>query len=153
MNPDEAWIGKVLFVGLVGLAIWAVTALLKAKGEGARRARRVIGGAAALGIAAMLFTLGGPVIFAVELVTLGAIIWIFKGFKKGSISSNSSPTRTAQRNATEEDATEFTEVKDTAPQRKTVIACPNCHRRLRVLAGKHIDVTCPHCKTLFRTHT
>lgn len=155
MNPDEAWIGKVLFVGIVGLSIWAIKALLTAKSEGARRTRLVLGGAAALGIAAMLFTLGGPVIFAVELVTLGATIWIFKGFKKGSISPDSSPTptRPAQSNATEEDATEFTEVKDTAPQRKTVITCPNCDGRLRVLAGKYIDVTCPHCKTVFRTHT
>lgn len=153
MNPDEAWIGKVLFVGIVGLCIWAIKALLTAKSEGARRTRLVLGGAAALGIAAMLFTLGGPVIFAVELVTLGAIFWIFKGFKKGSISPDSSPTRPAQSNATEEEATEFTEVKDTAPQRKTVITCPNCDGRLRVLVGKYIDVTCPHCKTVFRTHT
>lgn len=154
MNPDEAWIGKVLFVGIVGLAIWAVTALLRAKGEGARRARIVIGVAIALGVAAMLFALGGPVVFAVELVTVGAIVWIFKGFKKGSVSPNSSPTRPAQSKATEEEeATEFTEVKDTAPQRKTVITCPNCDGRLRVLAGKYIDVTCPHCKTVFRTHT
>ena len=109
MNPDEAWIGKVLFVGIVGLSIWAIKALLTAKSEGARRTRLVLGGAAALGIAAMLFTLGGPVIFAVELVTLGATIWIFKGFKKGSISPDSSPTptRPAQSNATEEDATEW----------------------------------------------
>lgn len=153
MNPDEAWIGKVLFVGIVGLVIWAVTALLQAKGEAARRARIVIGGAIALGVAAMLFALSGPIIFAVELVTLGAIIWVFKGFKKGSSSAKRSATRPPQSNAAEEDATEFTEVKDTAPQRKTVITCPNCDGRLRVLAGKYIDVTCPHCKTVFRTHT
>jgi len=153
MNPDEAWIGKVLFVGIVGLCIWAIKALLTAKSEGARRTRLVLGSAAALGIAAMLFALGGPVVFAVELVTLGAIVWIFKGFKKGSISPNSSPTRPAHSNATEEEATEFTEVNDTSPQWKTVITCPNCDGRLRVLAGKYIDVTCPHCKTVFRTHT
>lgn len=153
MNPDEAWIGKVLFVGIVGLIIWAATALLQAKGEGARRLRFVIGGAAALGVAAILFALGGPVIFAIELATLGAFFWIFKGFKKGSTSSNSGQSHFAQSSATEEDATEFTEVKDAAPQRKVVITCPNCTGRLRVLAGKYIDVTCPHCKTVFRTHT
>jgi hypothetical protein len=153
MNPDEAWIGKVLFVGIVGLSIWAIKALLTAKSEGARRTRLVLGGAAALGIAAMLFALGGPVVFAVELVILGAIIWVFKGFKKGSTSPKQKPPHPSQSNEAEEDATEFTEVKDTAPQRKTVISCPNCDGRLRVLAGKYIDVTCPHCKTVFRTHT
>lgn len=154
MNPDEAWIGKVLFVGIVGLVIWAATALLKAKGEVARRARLAIGGAIALGVAAMLFAMGGPVVFAVELVALGAVIWVFKGVKKsGSTDSKpGAPSRTQSHEA-EEDATEFTEVKDTEPQRKTVITCPNCAGRLRVVAGKYIDVTCPHCKTVFRTHT
>lgn len=154
MNPDEAWIGKVLFVGLVGLVIWAITALLQAKGEGARRARLVIGGAIALGVAALLFALGGPIVFAVELVTLGAIIWIYKGYKnKGSTSPKQGVSQPHRGKDIEEDATEFTEVKDAAPQRKTVITCPNCAGRLRVLAGKYIDVTCPHCKTVFRTHT
>lgn len=84
MNPDEAWIGNVVFIGTVGLAIWDITALLQAQSEGARRVRLVIGGAIAFGVAAMLFAISGPVIVAVELVTLGPIIWIFKGFKKSS---------------------------------------------------------------------
>ncbi len=154
MNPDEAWIGKVLFVGIVGLFIWATTALLQAKGEGARRVRFVIGSAAALGIAALLFALGGPVVFAAELFTLGAIIWIYKGYKnKDSTGPKRGAAQPPGSEDLEEDATEFTEVKDAAPQRKTVITCPNCGGRLRVLAGKYIDVTCPHCKTVFRTHT
>lgn len=154
MDPDEAWIGKVLFVGIVGLVIWAVTALLQAKGEGARRVRLVIGGAIALGVTAMLFAMAGPAGFVGVLVVLCASIWVFKGFKKNSpTTSTQSATEPPRSNRTEEDATEFTEVKDTAPQRKTVITCPNCTGRLRVLAGKYIDVTCPHCKTVFRTHT
>lgn len=154
MNPDEAWIGKVLFVGIVGLIIWAATALLQAKGEGARRLRFVIGGAAALGVAAILFALGGPVIFAFELATLGAFIWIFKGYKdKDSTNPKHGAAHPQRSKDAEDDATDFTEVKDTAPQRKTVITCPNCGGRLRVLTGKYIDVTCPHCGIVFRTKT
>jgi hypothetical protein len=29
MNPNEAWIGKVLFVGIVAVIIWAVKSLFK----------------------------------------------------------------------------------------------------------------------------
>jgi len=153
MNPDEAWIGKVMAAGLIGLTLWGITTLLRAKGEGARRVRLVIGVGVAIGVAAMLFALGGPVIFAVELVTLGAFIWIFKGFKKGSAGSNQNANSPPRRNVKEVDATEFTEVKDAGKQRKTVVVCPNCAGRLRVVAGKYIDVTCPHCNTVFRTHT
>lgn len=82
MDPSEAWIGKVMFVGLVGLAIWAVTALLQGKSEGAHRLRVVIGGALALSAAAILFASAGPVGFIVVIAIIGACIWIFKGFKK-----------------------------------------------------------------------
>lgn len=154
MNQDEAWIGKVMAAGLIGLTLWGITALLQAQGEGARRARLVIGGAIALGVAAMLFALGGPVIFAIEMVIFGATIWVVKGFKKnGSTTANRGVTPPSQSNETEKDATEFSDVNDAPHHRKTVITCPNCAGRLRVQAGKYIDVTCPHCRVVFRTKT
>jgi hypothetical protein len=82
MNPDQAWIGKVLFVGIVGLVIWAITALLQANGEGARRARRVLGGALVLAIGAILLAIGGPGLLAIVVVVGGAGVWIFKGIGK-----------------------------------------------------------------------
>jgi hypothetical protein len=82
MNQDEAWIGKVLFVGIVGLVIWAITALLQAKSEGARRARVVIGGAIGLAVAWVVFMLAGPIGFIITLALAGAVIWIAKGTKK-----------------------------------------------------------------------
>jgi Zn finger protein HypA/HybF involved in hydrogenase expression len=36
---------------------------------------------------------------------------------------------------------------------KRVLACPECKKRLRVDSGKHLDITCPHCSTVFRAHT
>lgn len=37
--------------------------------------------------------------------------------------------------------------------KKKVLPCPQCTKRLRVDAGKLLDVTCPHCKNGFRTQT
>lgn len=79
---DENIVGKVLFIGIVGLFIWAVQALLSAKSEGARRTRLVIGGAVALGFAAFVFAAAGPIGFLITAGVLGAIVWITKGFKK-----------------------------------------------------------------------
>lgn len=79
---EDAWIGKVMFVGLVGLVLWGITALLTAKGEGARRIRLVFGGALALGAAAVVFALGGPVAVLITLAVIGTGVWIAKGFKK-----------------------------------------------------------------------
>lgn len=36
---------------------------------------------------------------------------------------------------------------------KKVLACPECRKRLRVDSGKHLDITCPHCSTVFRART
>lgn len=36
---------------------------------------------------------------------------------------------------------------------KTIISCPQCGAKLRVAAGKHLDVHCPKCNTSFRTMT
>lgn len=154
---DEALIRGLLVgaaLGLLGFIADMVWKLIRSRSEGARRFRLVSGiGLAILVLSAMvaefgiLGTLGTCIVIA-------AIVWVIKGFKKTeSAIPTPSATTTSSQNDAEEVATKFTEIKDTAPQRKTVITCPNCDGRLRVLAGKYIDVTCPHCKTVFRTHT
>ena len=82
MNPDEAWMGKVMAVGIFAAIIWAITALISSKGEGARRMKMVIGGGLALGVAALLFAMAGPVGFIVTLGIGAACVWVFNGFKK-----------------------------------------------------------------------
>lgn len=82
MDPNEAWIGKVMFVGIVGLVIWAITALLQAKSETAHRLRVVVGGALGLGVAWIVFAVAGPVGFVIVLAIIGAGIWIAQGSKK-----------------------------------------------------------------------
>lgn len=47
----------------------------------------------------------------------------------------------------------FEPVDQVVPERKTVISCPQCTGRLRVAASKHLDITCPHCRAVFRTQT
>lgn len=79
---EDATIGKVMFVGIIGLALWGITALLSAKGEGARRIRLILGGVLALGAAAVVFALGGPVAVIITLATIGAGVWVARGFKK-----------------------------------------------------------------------
>ncbi|MDP2371975.1 hypothetical protein [Rhodoferax sp.] len=79
---EDAWIGKVMFVGIVMLLLWGITALLTAKGEGARRIRLTLGGLLALGAVAVVFALGGPAAVIITLAILGAGAWIVKGFKK-----------------------------------------------------------------------
>jgi len=82
MNPEEAWIGKVLFVGLVGLAIWGITALLQAKGEAAHRTRIVFGAVIGLAIAWVIFAVSGLIGVIIVAAVIGAVTWIIKGAKK-----------------------------------------------------------------------
>ena len=82
MNPDEAWIGKVFFVGIVGLVIWGITALLQAKSEAARRARVVLGATVGLGVAWAIFAVSGPLGVLTVAAVIGATVWIVKGSKK-----------------------------------------------------------------------
>ena len=78
---EDAWIGKVMAAGLIGLVLWGITALLQARSEAARRARIVIGGAFALIIAWIVFMIVGPVGFIIALAIIGAGVWIVKGSK------------------------------------------------------------------------
>ncbi len=154
---DEALIRGLLVgaaLGLLGFIADMVWKLVRSRSEGARRFKLVSGIALVLMVVSAMVAGMGPLGALGTCIVIAAIVWVFKGFKNTeSAIPPASATATPRRNGAEEDATEFTEVKDTAPQRKTVITCPNCEGRLRVLAGKYIDVTCPHCKTVFRTHT
>lgn len=79
---EDAWIGKVMAAGLIGLVLWGITALLQARSEAAHRARMVIGGALALLAAWVVFLMAGPVGFIIVLAVIGAIVWIAKGSTK-----------------------------------------------------------------------
>lgn len=78
---EDAWIGKVLFVGIIGLVLWGITALLQSRSEAAGRARIVVGGAITLTVAWVIFLMAGPVGFIITLAVLGAGVWIVKGSK------------------------------------------------------------------------
>lgn len=75
-------IGKVMFVGLIIVAIWLIGEVLTAKGEVARRFRLVLGVALLLGVVAIILAVAGPGGLAVVLVVGGAITWIVKGARK-----------------------------------------------------------------------
>ncbi len=145
-------VGAVL--GLLGFVADMVWKLIRSRSEGARRFKLVSGIALALMVVSAMVAGMGPLGALGTCIVIAAMVWVFKGFKKNDYSIPTQGVTASHRPAgAEEDATEFTEVKDTAPQLKTIITCPNCAGRLRVLAGKYIDVPCPHCKTVFRTHT
>lgn len=154
---DEAVIRGLIIgtvFGLIGLAANLVWKLIRSTSEGARRIKIVGGIALVLLVAGVMVSAMGPVGAIGAGIAIAATVWVFKGFKKNSLTpSKKTGTAPPENNWTAEDATEFVEVKEATSQRKTVITCPNCAGRLRVLAGKFIDVTCPHCKTVFRTHT
>ncbi len=154
---DEALIRGLLVgaaLGLLGFIADMVWKLIRSRSEGARRFRLVSGIGLALLVLSAMVAAFGTVGTLGTCIVIAAIVWVIKGFKKTETAiPRPSATTTPRQNGAEEDATKFTEIKNTAPQRKTVITCPNCDGSLRVLAGKYIDVTCPHCKTVFRTHT
>ena len=79
---EDYTVGKMMFVGLVALVIWGVTALLQARSESARRLRLVVVGALALAVAAGLFVATGPIGFVAVLAVCAAGIWIYAGNKK-----------------------------------------------------------------------
>lgn len=139
--------------GLIGFIANLVWKLIRSPSEGARRFKIVSGIALFLLVGSVMVAGMGPVGAIGTAIVIAAVVWVFKGFKKNGSMHVTRPTAEPQRRAHEPDPTEFAAVKEMTPERKTVIACPHCAGRLRVLAGKYIDVTCPHCKTVFRTHT
>ena len=74
--------GKIIFIGLVALVIWGVTAFITAEGGVARRAKLVVGGIIATGVAAVWFLTVGPVGFAITAMNIGAGFWIAHGNNK-----------------------------------------------------------------------
>lgn len=81
MNPNEAWIGKTLTVGLISLAIWTIIAILASTSEAARRTRVVGAVAIALGLSVIVIAAAGPIGFAAVVVVVGASTWIIRGMK------------------------------------------------------------------------
>jgi mannitol-specific phosphotransferase system IIBC component len=141
--------------GIIGYTANRVWQIIRSPSEGARRFKIVGGITLLLLVGSMLVAMMG-VVWAIAVgIAIAAITWVVKGFKSSNSSKDSDYNKPQAKAAssTEADATEFKEVKDAVQERKTVITCPNCGGKSRVVAGKYIDVTCPHCKTLFRTHT
>ncbi len=79
---EDAWIGKVLFAGIVVATLFGFSTLLRAKSESARRLRVILGGASALALAWVVFMMLGPIGFVIALAIGSAGVWIAKGSKK-----------------------------------------------------------------------
>lgn len=79
---DDNVAGKIMAAGVILLILWGITAFLTARGEVARRARLVVGGAIALAVTAIWFSIAGPLGLAAALVVVGLLIWIFSGLRK-----------------------------------------------------------------------
>lgn len=75
-------VGVVIIVIVFAVLAGLLRALLKAKSEGARRVRVVLGGLGLLVLAWVLFTIGGPGLLAAVTAVAGAAWWIARGFKK-----------------------------------------------------------------------
>ena len=138
-------------VGLIADQIWK---LIRSPSEGARRFRLVSSIALFLLVAsAMVAAMGVPGAIGTGIV-IAAIVWVIKGFKVKKISpQQQAAPQPTQSTWTKSEPVQPSPAKEVVPERKTIIACPNCGGKLRVLAGKYIDVTCTHCQTEFRIHT
>ena len=144
-------VGAVL--GMIGFIADMVWKLIRSPSEGARRFKIVSGIALLLLVGSIMVAGMGPLGALGTTIAIAAIVWVIKGFKKKETVQLTRTTAPPRRPAPEPDAAVFVEVEEIKPTTKTVITCPNCSGRLRVVAGKYIDVTCPHCKTVFRIHT
>ncbi len=144
-------VGAVL--GMIGFIADMVWKLIRSPSEGARRFKIVSGIALILLIGSLMVEGMGFIGAIVTTAAIAAIVWVIKGFKKQDPVHVTQPTAEPRRPAPVTDAAGYAVVKEVKPTTKTVITCPNCSGRLRVVAGKYIDATCPHCNTVFRTHT
>lgn len=154
---DEALIrGLVigLFLAAIGLIADLVWKLIRSPSEGARRLKLVFRIALLL-LVASLMVAGMGVLGALGAgIAIAAVIWVIKGFKvKTPPQEQLIQPRSPQPSWVEAEPVKPSPVEQVTPDRKTIIACPNCGGKLRVLAGKYIDVTCTHCQTEFRIHT
>jgi len=154
---DETLI-RGLLTGLVFAVIWIIAdqiwKLIRSTSEGARRFKLVSAIAIFLLVASMMVAGMGPWGAIGTGIAIAAIFWVIKGFKvKAASPQQQAAAQPQQPKWTEADEVKPSTTKALAPERKTIIACPNCGGKLRVLAGKYIDVNCTHCQTVFRTHT
>lgn len=44
-------------------------------------------------------------------------------------------------------------IAEKSEDEKIILGCPECSGRLRVSASTHLDITCPHCRAVFRRQT
>lgn len=153
---DEA-LARGLIVGLVFAIIGVVAAqvwkLIRSPSEGARRFKIVIGVALVLLVGSIMVAGMGPLGALGTTIAIAAIVWVIRGFKKKDTFQAGRPAAAPRSTVPEPEVAEFAELKEIKPAPKTVITCPNCSGRLRVVAGKYVDVKCSHCKTVFRIHT
>jgi hypothetical protein len=143
-------IALVLLVIFICNFIWKI---IRSPSEGARRFRIVGSIALALLVGSAMVAGMGPWGAIGSAIVIGAIVWVIRGFKKPTRESFARPNAEPRKEEREPEPTKFADSREVVPVRKTVITCPNCSGRLRVTAGKYIDVTCQHCQTVFRTHT
>jgi hypothetical protein len=128
--------------------------IIRSKSEGARRFKIVASVGLLILVGSALFAMLGPVGAIGTGIAIAAIVWVVKGFKTSNpVNHQQFTPSSATGKHPEVDAPETDEIKQMMPVRMTVIPCPQCGNRLRVVAGKYIDVTCPHCQTVFRTHS
>lgn len=153
---DEAVIRGLVMGGMLALAGFAANLawkLIRSSSEGARRLKIVIVSAVVLFVGGIMLAEMGFLGTMGVAIAIAAVVWVFKGFKRNTHQSPTQPVVEPAPTAYEPEKPKFSESKAVTPVRKTVITCPNCSARVRVVAGKYIDVTCPHCQTIFRTHT
>lgn len=79
---EDAWIGKVMAAGLIGLVLWGAVTLLVAEGELARRVRVVVGALLILIIGAVVVAIAGPGGLLIAVVVGGVLTWIIMGARK-----------------------------------------------------------------------
>lgn len=153
---DEAVVrGLVVgtFLGVLGLAANFTWKLIRSQSNSARRLKIAGGIAVVIAVGSMLIEAMGPSGAVGTVIVIAALVWVIKGFKQKDAGQATRSNAAPSGSVPEREATAFAEVEAIEPERKTIISCPNCSGRLRVVAGRYIDVTCPHCKTVFRTHT
>jgi len=140
-------------LGTIAVIVTVLWKLLRSKSEGGRRFRIVAGIAALLLFCAILIESMGVVRAIVVVIAIAAIVWVIKGFTSSAPSVDSGDVASNFDVPNESQASQIGYGPGPSSNRKTVIECPNCGEKSRVVAGKYIDVTCPHCHTVFRTHT
>lgn len=156
MTTADAFVRNALlgiFIALIwylGNWIWLQ---IRSGSEGARRFR-IVGGIAVAAITlSILFSAMGLFGAFISSMVIAAVIWIRRGYKYGNTENEDSAFIKEPQTSNSLNTKSPARSREIGREERTIITCPQCQKRLRVVAGKYIDVTCPHCKTIFRTHT